>query len=140
MRLSSNKTLKHGPVQFHYFIAELLIPAIRHRYPSQISTIKNLLSYSSFFSRLKELNITGILLISCHNCANRITNYSFPCTTCPYRTANKISNEFYLVLSESSTTQRFNFKKLVQLFQVAIHFHHSHPQLKTITDSSETLI
>ena len=32
-------------------------------------------------------------------------------------------------------TQRFNLKMLVQLFQVVIHFHPGHPQMKTLTNS-----
>ena len=31
-------------------------------------------------------------------------------------------------------------KKLAQLYQVAIHFHADHPQLKTLTDSSDALV
>ena len=31
-------------------------------------------------------------------------------------------------------------KKLVQLFEIAIHFHPGHPQLKALIDSFDTLI
>ena len=37
-------------------------------------------------------------------------------------------------------TKWYNLKKLAQLFQVAIHFHPGHPQLKTLTDSSNACI
>ena len=37
-------------------------------------------------------------------------------------------------------TQRYNLETLVQLFQIAVHFHPGHPQLKTLTDSLDTLI
>ena len=45
-----------------------------------------------------------------------------------------------LVLTDFSKTQRYNLKKLAQLFQIAIHFHPGHPQLKTLTDSLDTFI
>ena len=43
-----------------------------------------------------------------------------------------------LVLSDFSKT-RYNLKKLAQLFQIAIHSHPGHPQLKTLTDSLDAL-
>ena len=41
----------------------------------------------------------------------------------------------------SFKTQRYNLKtELAQLFQIAIHFHPGRLQLKTLTDSLDTLI
>ena len=37
-----------------------------------------------------------------------------------------------LVLSDFSKTQRYSLKKLAQLFQIVIHFHPGHLQLKTL--------
>ena len=44
----------------------------------------------------------------------------------------------YPNFSDFSETQRYtsDLKKLAQPFQVAIRFHPDHPQLKTLTDSS----
>ena len=48
----------------------------------------------------------------------------------------RIDTKLLLVLSEFSKTQRYNLKKLAgQLFQIVIHFHPGHPQLKTLTDT-----
>ena len=47
-------------------------------------------------------------------------------------------NDFFV--SDFSKTQRCNLKKLAQLFQVAIHLHPGHPQLKTLTDSFDALV
>ena len=52
----------------------------------------------------------------------------------------KEDTKLLLVLSDFSKTQRYNLKKLAQYFQIAIHFHPGHPQLKTLTDSLDTLI
>ena len=51
-----------------------------------------------------------------------------------------IDTNLLLVLSDFSKTQRHNLKKLAQRFQIAIHFHPGHPQLKTLNDSLDTLI
>ena len=42
-------------------------------------------------------------------------------------------SKLYLVFTDFSRTQRYNLKKMAQLFQVAIHFLPDHPQLKTLT-------
>ena len=52
----------------------------------------------------------------------------------------RIDTKILLVLSDFSKTQRYNLKKLAKLSQIAIHFHPGHPQLKTLTDSLDTLI
>ena len=57
-----------------------------------------------------------------------------------YQVNFRINTKLLLVLSDFSKTQRYNLKKLAQLFQIAIHFHPGHPQLKTLTDSLDTLI
>ena len=46
----------------------------------------------------------------------------------------KASEMKFLVLSDFSKMQQYNLKKLAQLFQVAVHFHPSHLQLKTLID------
>ena len=57
-----------------------------------------------------------------------------------YQVNFRIDTKLLLVLSDFSKTQRYNLKKLAQLFQIGIHFHPGHPQLKTLTDSLDTLI
>ena len=57
-----------------------------------------------------------------------------------YQANFRIDTKLLPVLSDFSKTQRYNLKKLPQLFQIAIHFHPVHPQLKTLTDSLDTLI
>ena len=57
-----------------------------------------------------------------------------------YQVNFRIDTNLLLVLSDFSKTQRYNLKKLAQRFQIAIHFHPGHPQLKTLTDSLDTLI
>ena len=57
-----------------------------------------------------------------------------------YQVNFRMDTNLLLVLSDFSKTQRHNLKKLAQLFQIAIHFHPGHPQLKTLTDSLDTLI
>ena len=57
-----------------------------------------------------------------------------------YQVNFRMDTKLLLVLSDFSKTQRYNLKKLAQLFQVAIHFHPGHPQLKTLTDSLDTLV
>ena len=57
-----------------------------------------------------------------------------------YQVNFRIDTKLLLVFSDFSKTQRYNLKKLAQLFQIAIHFHPGHPQLKTLTDSLDTLI
>ena len=46
----------------------------------------------------------------------------------------RIETKLLLVLNDFSKTQRY------QIFQITIHFHPSHSQLKTLTDSLDTLI
>ena len=79
----------------------------------------------------------------CHNCTCSIlTNYSFSCTKHPgYHTNSKISSEFSKggrTITSFKLFFQYNLKKLAQLFQVAIHFHPDHLQLKTATDSLYT--
>ena len=57
-----------------------------------------------------------------------------------YQVNFRIDTKVLLVLSDFSKTQQYNLKKLPQLFQIAIHFHPGHPQLKTLTDSLDTLM
>ena len=57
-----------------------------------------------------------------------------------YRVNFRLDTKLLLVLSDFSKTQRYNLKQLAQRFQIAIHFHPGHPQLKTLTDSLDTLI
>ena len=57
-----------------------------------------------------------------------------------YQVNFQIDTKLLLVLCDFSETQRYNLKKLAQLFQIAIHFHPGHPQLKTLTESLDTLI
>ena len=54
-----------------------------------------------------------------------------------YQVNFRIDTKLLLVLNDLSRTQRYNLKTLTQLFQIAIH--PSHPQLKTLTDSLDTL-
>ena len=54
-----------------------------------------------------------------------------------YQVNFRIDTNLLLVLSDFSRTQRYNLKKLGQ---IAIHFHPGHPQLKTLTDSLDTLL
>ena len=56
-----------------------------------------------------------------------------------YQVNFRIDTKLLLLLSDFSKTQRYNLKTLVQLFQIAIHFHLGHPQLKILTDSLDTL-
>ena len=56
-----------------------------------------------------------------------------------YQVNVRIDTKLLLVLSDFSKTQRCNLKTLAQLFQIAIHFHPCHPQLKTLTDSLDSL-
>ena len=56
-----------------------------------------------------------------------------------YQVNFQIDTKQLLVLSDFSKTQRYNLKKLAQLFQIAIHFHPGHQQLKTLADSLDTL-
>ena len=67
--------------------------------------------------------------VFCHNRTNNITCYSF-----------RIDTRLLLVLSDFSKTQRYDLKTLGKLYQIAIHFHPGHPQLKTLNDSLDTLI
>ena len=57
-----------------------------------------------------------------------------------YQVNFRIDTKLLLVFSDFSKTQRYNLKMLAQLFQIAIHFHPCHPQLKTFTDSLDTFI
>ena len=57
-----------------------------------------------------------------------------------YQVNFRILTKLLPVLSDFSKTQRYNLKTLAQLFQIVIHFHPGHPQLKTLTDSLDTLI
>ena len=57
-----------------------------------------------------------------------------------YQVNFQMVTKLLLVLSDFSKTQRYNLKKLAHLFQIEIHFHPCHPQLKTFTDSLDTLI
>ena len=47
-----------------------------------------------------------------------------------YQVNFRIDTKLLLVLSDFSKTQRYNLQKLAQLFQIVIHFHPGHPQLK----------
>ena len=55
-----------------------------------------------------------------------------------YQVNFRINTQLLLVLSDFSKTQRYNLKTLAQLFQIAIHFHPGHLQLKTLTGSLDT--
>ena len=57
-----------------------------------------------------------------------------------YQVNFRIDTKLLLVLGDFSKTQRYNLKTLAQPFQIAIYFHPGHPQLKTLTDSLDTLI
>ena len=81
---------------------------------------------------------SGFRSFFCHNRTNNTTCYTFSCTKYRFRRKRKISSEFSnrhqtiaIVLSDFSKTQRYNLKT----FQIAIHFHPCHPQLKILTDS-----
>ena len=56
-----------------------------------------------------------------------------------YQVNFRIDTKLLLVSSDFSKT-RYNLKTLAQLFQIAIHFHPGHPQLKTLSGSLDTLI
>ena len=45
-----------------------------------------------------------------------------------YQVKFRIDTKLLLVLNDFSKTQRYNLKTLAQLFQIAIHFHPSHPR------------
>ena len=59
-----------------------------------------------------------------------------------YQVHFRIDTKLLLVLSDFCTTRRYNLKTLAQLFQIAIHFHPGHSQLKTltITNNLDTLV
>ena len=87
--------------------------------------------------RLFEVECLKVSRIFCHNCTHNTTCYSLSCTKRPFHRKRKISSQFS---NRHQTITSFNLKTLAQLFQIAIHFHPGHPQLKTITDSLDTLI
>ena len=74
---------------------------------------------------LKGTISLGFCSFFCHNRTNNTR----------YQVNFRIDTKLLLVLSDFSKTQQYNLKTLAQLFQVAIHFHPGHPQLKTRTDS-----
>ena len=85
----------------------------------------------------------------CQKCAKLATTYPFWYPKCSYQyhTKRKISSEFsngeqiiQYILVIFIKRQRYNLKTLPQLFQVAIHFHPGHPQLKTLTLRSNALV